>query len=200
MKKFGILGSMFDPPHNGHLAIAQAAYEKFVLDKILFIPAYKPPHRDVPVTGSKQRLEMTQLAIRSLPFAEVSNIEVVRGDISYTVDTLRTLTKKHPKTMFYLILGTDAMELFPTWKDPTSILNDATVIVASRPGYDNTKILRSLSSEPFAKFKNKVQFLECNSPDISSSELRTMVKAKQDIGEYVPSLVSDFVAKNGLYI
>jgi nicotinate-nucleotide adenylyltransferase len=199
MIKIGILGGSFDPPHNGHIKIAEEVCKRLALDNVLFIPSYLPPHRDKPQATEQQRLEMVRLAIQSLPFAEVSTIEIDRKGTSYTIDTLTELAAVMPKTELFLILGADAMELFPSWKQPTDILKLATVVIVNRPGYDFSNIQKFLATSPLEKSKNKVQFVECNSLDISSSELRTLIAQNKDVHSYIPEAVADYIEKRKLY-
>ncbi len=200
MNKLGILGGTFDPLHNGHLKIADATQKSVALDKVMFIPSYIPPHRDTPAASEKHRMEMVRIAIHGLSYAELSTVEIDRKGPSYMVDTLTELTKKYPSTALFLMLGTDAMELFHTWRLPLDILGLANIIVASRPGYDFTTITDLMSREPFAKYQNKVQCMSCDSVDISSTELRTMLKNGQDCSRYVPEAVLRYIEKNRLYL
>ena len=132
--RIGILGGTFDPIHLGHLAAARAAMDCERLDRVLFIPTGIPPHRAGTVADGNERVEMCRLAIAGETHFEVSDIEVQRNDVSYTVDTLRELKRLHPGDELFLILGWDAAKLFATWHEPAEVRRLASVVVVTRPG------------------------------------------------------------------
>ena len=113
----GILGGTFDPIHLGHLAAAHAAMDCADLDRVIFIPAAVPPHRPATAADASDRLEMTRLAIGGEKRFDVSDVEIRRAGVSYTVDTLRELHRLYPKDELFLILGWDAAKLFSTWRE-----------------------------------------------------------------------------------
>ena len=119
--RIGILGGTFDPIHLGHLAAAEAAIDCARLDRVIFIPSGMPPHRHEAAANADQRLEMCRLAIDGNKKFEVSDVEVKRGGVSYTVDTLRELKSRYPNDELFLILGWDAAKLFSSWNEPNEI-------------------------------------------------------------------------------
>ena len=121
--KIGIFGGTFDPIHQGHLGVAEAAYEQFPLDKIYFVPAYSPPHKKEKKFAStpEDRFEMVRLALQDVPYFEVSDLEFERGGTSYTVETLREFKKKNPSSELYLILGSDSYRELDQWREPEEI-------------------------------------------------------------------------------
>ena len=131
-----IFGGTFDPPHIGHLLIAQTVCEAENFDKILFMPANKPPHKKI-ISGVEDRLAMLNIAIEGNPNFEISDMEIKRGGISYTIDTLRDIKSsviKEEDDLFYLI-GSDSLIDLKNWKMPREILKESKVIVEIRPGF-----------------------------------------------------------------
>ncbi len=132
----GILGGTFDPIHHGHLALARAARQQFGLDRVLFIPAFNPPHKKEKnhVSSPEHRYRMVELALREEEGFEVCDLELKRKGISYTVDTLRELRESHPRAEFFLILGADAFADIGSWREPSRLGEWAVFLVAGRPG------------------------------------------------------------------
>jgi nicotinate-nucleotide adenylyltransferase len=130
----GVFGGTFDPIHDGHLAAASAAMECAHLDRVLFVPSAQPPHRPAALAPADDRLAMTRMAVDDDPRFEVSDLEVKRGGMSYTADTLADLHRDHPNDQLFLILGWDAARLFSTWHEPETVTGLASVVVVGRPG------------------------------------------------------------------
>lgn len=184
--RIGILGGTFDPIHLGHLAAARAAMDCAALDRVLFIPTAVPPHRPAPAAGAQDRLEMTRLAIEDEKGFEVSDIEVRRDGVSYTVDTLRELRRLHPDDELFLILGWDAAKLFQKWREPDEVRRLASLVIVTRPG----------SGAP-----SRTSDIVCErpTPDVSASALRRRLAHGQPVTEMLPAAVADYVARKGLY-
>src|SRR5262245_37914490 len=135
MRRVGLFGGTFDPPHLGHLVVAQWALDRLKLDRVVFMPSGTPPHkRGRPVTPAADRVAMTRLAVRGNRAFEVSTLEARRRGSSYTVDTLRALRARSGGTRVFLLIGEDSLEQFHTWREPESILELATLAVAPRDG------------------------------------------------------------------
>ena len=136
-QRLGILGGTFDPIHNGHLMIARAMQEQLHLDRVLFIPDYIPPHkRGRECSPSADRLAMTLLATRDNPLCTVSDMELRRGGVSYTSDTLRQLYRRwHRFYDLYFLIGADSAEQLPTWHNIREAMEYATFAAAARPGF-----------------------------------------------------------------
>lgn len=187
--KIGIFGGTFDPVHSGHLKLANAAMTQFGLEKILFIPAPKPPHKiSQEITPAPFRYRMVEMAIQDEPRFEISDAELNRPDISYTSDTLRELKKKYPQDELFLILGADSVAGMASWREPEEIRKMATLVAARRPGYDagvETAGIRWI-----------------NMPEIpvSSSEIRARLARNQSPGaEVLPERVETYIRKMKLY-
>ncbi|MCL2285049.1 MAG: nicotinate-nucleotide adenylyltransferase, partial [Firmicutes bacterium] len=168
-----VMGGTFDPIHNGHLAIAEAVLHQFKPQKVLFIPAGKPPHKpDKPVSNPGLRYRMITLAICTLPGIDASLMELERIGPSYTVDTIRDLRESCPsECKIYFIVGQDALENILTWKDAETLLTLCEFIAVPRPGYDK-KTLKSLIGKLEKKYGAIIHILKCPMLDISSTYIR----------------------------
>jgi nicotinate-nucleotide adenylyltransferase len=194
--RLGILGGTFDPIHVGHLEAARAAIDCARLDRVLFIPSARPPHRPDAHAPAGARLEMCRLAVEGEPRFEVSDIEVRRGGPSYTVDTLMGLRKARPADDLHLILGWDAAKLFRTWHKPASVMQLALIVVVSRPGITapHPDELRAAGLDP-------QRVISCLgiTPDVSSSALRREIASGASIAGQVPDAVQRYIAAHDLY-
>ncbi len=192
-----MLGGTFDPIHLGHLAAARAAIECAELDRVLLIPAGRPPHRRAAVADATQRLEMCRLAIDEDRVFEVSDVEVRRGGISYTADTLRELKRMYPDDDLFLVLGWDAARLFATWHEPDEVRRLATIVVVTRPGSTSPDAgaLKQAGLE-----RKSVILCARPTPDISGSALRRAIAKGEPVGDRLPAPVEQYIAKNRLYM
>jgi nicotinate-nucleotide adenylyltransferase len=194
--RIGILGGTFDPIHIGHLAAARAAIDCAQLDRVLLVPSGQPPHRRGAVANADQRLEMSRLAIEGDHALEVSDVEVRRGGISYTVDTLEELRRAYPQDELFLVLGWDAARLFAAWHMPDEVRRLATVVVVTRPGSNSPDEagLRQAGLDPA-----NVVLCARPTPDISGSALRRAIASGQAVGDRMPAAVEQYIAKHRLY-
>lgn len=147
-KRIGLFGGTFDPIHFGHLRTAWEVYHATQLDEVRFIPCFSPPHRTPPVASPEERFSMVQRAIASVPYFIADDCELRRSGTSYTVDTLRSLSRELPDHSLCLIIGSDAFVHFETWHDWEEIVKLANVIVMERPGHRD-----SVSRELKQKFR-----------------------------------------------
>jgi nicotinate-nucleotide adenylyltransferase len=192
----GILGGTFDPIHVGHLAAARAAMECGHLDRVVFIPSAQPPHREMATATAADRLAMTRLAIEGEPRFDVSDIEVGRGGLSYTADTLGALHRTHPDDELLLILGWDAARLFNTWHEPERVRTLASVVIVGRPGTEAPK-----PSDVTAAGLDPEHVIKCfvATPDVSATELRQALAAGESVAGKVPPAVERYIAEQHLY-
>ncbi|SHM61712.1 nicotinate-nucleotide adenylyltransferase [Caldanaerovirga acetigignens] len=199
-KRIGIMGGTFDPIHFGHLVTAEEARINFELDKVIFVPTGKPPHKkDYEVTDSEHRYLMTALATNNNPFFEVSRIEIDRKGYSYTVDTLNQMVQIYGKdTSLFFISGADAVLDILTWKNIKEVLDICTFIAATRPGYPINKLKDKLE-EIKRLYGKDVYLLEVTAIAISSTDIRRKVKEGRSIKYLVPEGVEKYILKNGLY-
>ncbi|MGO2722393.1 MAG: nicotinate-nucleotide adenylyltransferase [Lactobacillus sp.] len=185
-RQIGIMGGTFNPVHIAHLVAAEQALTKLHLDEVWFIPDNIPPHKDAPLTSARDRAAMLDLATRDNPRLRVKLIELFRGGVSYTVDTLRYLTKQAPQNHYYLIMGGDQVNSLHKWKEPAAIARLATLVGIRRPGYPQ---------DP------QFPMIWVDAPDIrlSSTELRQAVSLGTSIRYLVPEPVRQYIKDKGLY-
>lgn len=190
MSRFGILGGTFDPPHNGHIAIAETAIRKLKLDKVIFIPAKTPPHKSREKISSQQdRLAMINLAVGGRKKIEISEIEFNRPGPSYTVDTLAELQKKYPGYEFYFLIGADNIPELESWHQPEKILEMVKVAAACRPGFSTDD-----------KYSDIIESFDMTPVNISSTMIREKVRSGQSISGLLPVDVEEYILKRNLYI
>jgi nicotinate-nucleotide adenylyltransferase len=189
MMRIGLFGGTFDPPHAGHVALAECALRRLRLDRVLLVPAGQPPHkRGRRLSPAADRLAMIRLAARGHPGLAVSTIEIRRRGPSFTVDTLRRVRGSHPGARLYLLMGADSLEDFAAWHDPEGIRALATLVVAARPGH---RLRR--------RDHRGVVWL-ANAPlDLSSSAIRARARAGRALSGLVPEAVAGYIARRGLY-
>ncbi|MEB1808148.1 MAG: nicotinate-nucleotide adenylyltransferase [Bacillaceae bacterium] len=189
MRKIGILGGTFDPPHIGHLLIAQEVLEQCKLDEIWFMPANIPPHKkNDEVSSVTDRIEMVTKAIEGVEQFTVSTVELERNGPSYTVDTLKELKMKLPDVEFYFIIGGDMIEQLHTWERIDELFEYVTFVGLQRPGYSQS-----------SKYAEKLQLLTIPQVDISSSDIRERLKEGRSIRYFVPEQVRQFIEERQLY-
>ena len=191
-KKVCLFGGTFDPPHIGHLLVAQTIFESENFDKIVFIPTFKTPEKEN-VTNIKDRLAMLTMAVTSNPNFEICDIEIKRGGISYSVDTIKEYKEEYELNsdeLFYLI-GSDSLQNFHKWKDGNTILEHCRVIVALRPGFKPSDISNWIL--------RKVMFASIPRFEISSSTIRDRWKDDKTIRYMVTQPVWEYINDHGIY-
>jgi nicotinate-nucleotide adenylyltransferase len=195
--RVGILGGTFNPPHLGHLVCAQEAYLELELDRVMVIPARIPPHKPVEhEPGARHRLELCRLAVGGDERFEVSDLELGREGLSYTVDTLQELTTQAPQTEFVLIVGGDIAAGLPRWREPERVLELATLAIAKRRGTARSSVDAALEALPGGE---RARFFSMPRIGVSSTMLRRRVRTGQPIRYLVPDAVSDYIAEHRLY-
>ena len=186
--KIGILGGTFNPIHIGHLIIAEEAREKLGLDKIIFVPAYLPPHKDnSDIAPADHRLNMARLAIKGNIYFSVSDMEIKRDGRSYTIDTVREFKKLYPDEDLYFIIGSDLLTYLDEWKDLNEIIKMVKFVAATRPGY------------PLQNLPSYISTLPIRAVDISGFEIRNCVKEHKSFRYLVPEAVCKYILKKRLY-
>ncbi len=191
--KVGLFGGTFDPVHIGHLIIAESAMETAGLDRVVFLPAARPPHKtDEKLSPFEDRLAMTSMAVKSSSYFEVSDLESRRPEISYTVDTLETYVKEHPDDRVFLILGADSLVNLTTWKNPNRLMELSRFIVYPRRGFD--------PEQADAVFRGHSILLTDPVVDVSASWIRERIRAGHCVRYWLPSGVYDYVTERQLYI
>ena len=191
-RRTGILGGSFDPIHNGHLAVARAVAATYRLDRILFVPSARPPHKRLAgMTDPDVRAQMVQRAVADESGFELCRVEVDRPGISYTVDTLRRLRSDFPDDAFYMIIGADNAEEFGSWSAPDEVLTLSQVVVAARRGFDRSRVEARLAA--------RMVFLETPLFEISSTDVRERVRREESIEGLVPDAVLRVIQERQLY-
>lgn len=199
-KKLGIMGGTFDPIHISHLILAEAAYEQYQLDEILFIPSGNPPHKkERKGRGTnQQRVDMVSLAISENPHFTLSLEDMVKDEYSYTYTLLERLKEQNPQSELYFIIGADSLFDFHTWKNPKRICELCTLLVATR----NQTVQKELD----AKIREVEEcysghFVKLHTPDmdISSNQIRQLVSEKRSIRYYVPDSVRIYIEEHHMY-
>ena len=190
--KICLFGGTFDPPHIGHLLIAQTVYEAENFDKILFIPAYAPPHKNG-VTPMKHRIKMVKIAISDNPNFEYSDVDIVRKGISYTIDSIVDIKRNYKLTNdeIYYLIGSDSLIDFKNWKDSKEILDECNVIVAIRPGFRPSDIPHWILQ--------KVHFANIPRFELSSSKIRSRWVKDLTIRYMVTLPIWEYINENNLY-
>jgi nicotinate-nucleotide adenylyltransferase len=191
MSKVGIFGGTFDPIHLGHLITAQSVREIRKLEKIIFIPAFISPHKsDVKTSSAEDRLIMIKLAIEGIPFFDYSDMEIKKGGVSFTIDTLKELKNSYDELEF--IIGYDNIFSFNTWKDPDEIVKLAKIIVLKRKSSHPTQFED--------KYYRQAIFVQTRGIEISATDLRERVKNGLPINFLVPPKVMEYINNHKLYI
>ncbi len=190
-----LFGGTFDPPHNAHFIIAEAIREELDLSKIIFIPAFIPPHKqtELPVSTIQHRLEMLELCVKDNPAFEISEIEINRGGVSYTIDTVRQVKRQYglERDDLHILIGSDSLAEFKEWKDWQAILDESRVIVARRPRFERSEIPQDLLT--------KVDFLNLPRIEISSTDIRKRFHEGRMTSFYIPAIIYEYILEHKLY-
>jgi nicotinate-nucleotide adenylyltransferase len=193
----GVLGSAFNPPHLGHLALAQEALWQLGLEEVILMPTGQAPHKQiVDDPGRELRLAMTRLAAADDPRFSVSTLEVGRDGPSYTYETLELLARERGDTELVFVMGADAAVGLESWREPRRVVELARLAVARRAGVsdaDVAAVLRSLGAEGRAAMLEMLQF------GVSSSAVRERAAAGRPLRYLVPESVARFVEEKGIY-
>lgn len=200
--RIGILGGTFDPIHVGHLIIAETVLDEMGLDTVLFIPAATPPHkRGRAISDAADRLEMVRLAVENNPAFDVSDIEVRRGGVSYSIETVKALeATMDPGTEFFFIIGADTVPELATWKDIDELVQRCTFVVAARPGFRIEELLGTdLGLTPETSHRVLTHFVDAIRVDLASTEVRARLAEGKSIRYLVPEPVQDYIQAKGLY-
>lgn len=186
MKKIGILGGTFDPPHIGHLIIADEVKSALQLDKIWFIPTNEPPHKKKAASSNEHRLTMLKSMLSTTADFVTNPIEMDRSGKSYTIETIKTLKKQHPDTSFYFIIGGDMVEYLPKWKQIDELFELVQFVGVKRPNYS---------------IETNYPIIEVTVPqlDISSTNIKERVKQQKPFRFFVHDLVYQYIKKERLY-
>ena len=190
--KVGLWGGTFDPPHVGHQLVASDAAETLGLDLVLWVPAATQPFKaGLPLTAASHRMAMVQRAVAGDARFAADEVEIARGGLSFTIDTLRALRERQPGTDWVLLVGADAFRGFARWRSPDVIAGMATVAVLTREG-------AGADDAALAAVPGAIQ-LPVRRVDVSSTEVRARVRAGRSLRGFVTEPVAAYIAEHGLY-
>ena len=190
-RRYGIFGGTFDPVHFGHLLVAEEAAVRLDLDRVVFLPAFRPAHkRRRTLAPVAHRLAMLRLAVRGNPRFEISDFEASKGEVAYTADTLAAFAEGRRGSL-YFILGQDSLEEFDSWHAPDSILRLARLVVIPRGDRVWPRLRPAL--------RRRTVVLRSPRVGISSSEIRNRIRGHRSCRYWTPDPVRAYIARHGLY-
>lgn len=189
----GLLGGAFDPPHNGHIALADAALDRFSLERLVVVVTGKPPHKLVEA-DAETRFRLAEAAFAGRPRVELSRHELEREGPSYTVETARWAAGRWGEVLF--LIGADEFADFLEWKDPHGVLEHVRLGVATRPGFGGERLQPVLAA---LDRPDRVELFTIPEVPVSSSEIRARVMRGEPVDELVPAPVARLIAELGLY-
>lgn len=202
----GVFGGSFDPIHYGHLLLAEQCIELAGLDRVLLIPASQSPLKNRrPVASDRHRMEMLQLAIADHPKLEWSRLEIDRGEISYTVDTLRQLKQAYPDDTLHLMMGADSLRDFDRWKEPGEILALSTLLIINRPTVEEAsdsqidweKLSTIASDDQISQWQRSL--VQTQQFDFRSTEIRQRAAEGRSLRYRTPRAVEMYIQTQNLY-
>lgn len=203
--RLGIMGGAFDPIHIAHLVTAEEALTQFDLDQVVFMPAGNPPHKTRHLAPAEARYLLVSVATASHPRFSVSRYEIDREQVGYTVDTLEYVADLlGPEAQTFFITGADAVLDILTWKSPARVVELCTLIAATRPGYDLSRlsgVFEGLGPAVVGGgLETRVKVMEIPGLAISSSMIRERLSSGKPIRYLVPDGVAQLIEKTGLYV
>lgn len=197
-RRVGVIGGTFDPIHIGHLVIAEEARTRLELERIVFVPAGRPPHKlDHDIADAEQRWEMVGLAIGDNPHFVASRVDIDRAGPCYSVETVRLLQDAWgPETRIFFLIGSDSLSELPTWYQPYRLLRQCQVVAVARPGHpvELGEVDRAIPGAAAL-----IQVLEAPVLDVSSTEIRRRVREGRSIRYLVPAAVERYIREHALY-
>jgi len=210
--RIGVYGGSFDPVHLGHVLPVEETRARLGLDRVLYVPAYQPPHKPAsPSASAHHRFAMLALALEPWPRLLLSDFEVARGGTTYTIETLRHLRAREEGAEIFLVLGSDSLAQIETWRSFREILAEFRLAVVSREGFERDALARALPADVAARFApegavpggappEETVFWGGNAPvTISSTWLRRAIPAGEDLSGSLPAGVAAYLLKHGLY-
>ena len=188
--RVGLLGGTFDPPHAGHLLIAQTAREALSLDQVVLLPAPHPPHKpDVALSSFSDRLEMVKAAAKTVDGVEASNLEAGREGPSFTVDTLRACRERFGSDL-YFIMGADSLRDLPLWREPGEILRLCTLVIFPRGDIPAVLTVEGEAS---------LVIFTAPRIDLSSTDIRERIERGESVVDVIPEEVADCIDRREIY-
>lgn len=195
--RLGIFGGTFDPVHLGHLILVSELRAALRLDRVLLVPNARSPFKtDQEISPEADRVAMLALAVAETPWLDVSTIELDRGGVSYTIDTLKQLHNDAPESQLFFLMGADSLIDLPSWRDPSGILTLSEIAVACRPGV-SPNVSAVVSALPLAR--DRIHVVETPLIELSSTGIRSRVRQHKPITFLVPAPVERYIHKHHLY-
>ena len=200
--RIGIFGGSFDPIHLGHLILAEQCREQANLEQVWFIPSSLGPHKtDGAQSTDRQRTEMIELALAGHEAFVLSKIEIERGCVSYTVDTLSEIQESQPNDELFLLMGDDSLENFDSWREPKTICELATPLIVNRPGSGQVELSvlkKYVDHDRYERFE--AELIRSPAIQISSSEIRQRVAVGKSIRYLTPRAVEKYIEMNKVFL
>lgn len=197
-RQLALMGGTFDPIHMGHLKVAQSIYEALHFEKIVFLPAYIPPHKLAQNSSPAQdRLAMVKLALEDYPAFTLEDMEIQKGGLSYTYKTVEAIRAKHPEYEIYFLIGADSLVQLASWYHIRELLDEVKFVVAQRPGYKPDS--RELEYHFGPGVMERLVFINSVRLNISSTAIRGLVRAGKKITGLVPPAVEKYIYEHHLY-
>ncbi|MGZ5342717.1 MAG: nicotinate-nucleotide adenylyltransferase [Solirubrobacterales bacterium] len=196
-ERLGVLGGAFNPPHEGHLLLAREAASGLGLDRVLLVPAGRPPHKTIEDDpGPEVRLRMTELAAQGEDGIEASGIEVEREGASYSYRTLELLSEQDPQRELFFVMGADVAATLPEWERPERVVELARLGIAARPGVDQAEVEAALERVGAAGRAEMIAMPRC---DTSSTMVRERAAAGEPLRGLVPEAVAEMIERERIY-
>lgn len=198
-KKIGIMGGTFDPPHIGHLAMAEHVKSVMALDEIWFIPTGKIAYKNRDgLPSPEERLAMVTLAVEEIPGFSVNAVEVENKETGYSYQTMERLTKEHSDAEFFFIVGADSLDYMDAWREPERLFRCCSVVALNRTGITDEQMM---AKKQFLeeRFEAKIDLISMPPVDVSSTMLREKIRKGADVRKFLTESVWEYISKNGLY-
>lgn len=201
-ERIGLYGGSFDPIHFGHLISARCLAERLDFSRLILVPSARPPHkRGSDLAAAPHRLEMTRLAVEGDPLFEVSDAELLREGLSYTIDTVMECRRRlGPTPELFWIIGADTLPELPTWHRVAELVTHVRIVTATRPGWqppDVALLASAVGDEPARRLLGDCY--ETPSIDISSTDIRSRVRSGRSVQYLLPASVASYITAKGLY-
>ncbi|MCE2489623.1 MAG: nicotinate-nucleotide adenylyltransferase [Anaerolineae bacterium] len=196
-ERIGVIGGTFDPPHCGHLALAGAVRKALDLNRLLFVPAADPPHKQgVDKSPASARLEMLELALAGQAGVCLSRLDIDRPGPHYSLDTMKLLRRDHPDASFWFVMGADSLRDLPTWRQPRELVSLCRLAVVPRPG---VCVRPDMHDDILPGLGQKVDFVDLAPLPHASHVIVKRLRKGEDVSGLVPPAVLDYIAARGLY-
>lgn len=196
--KIAIFGGSFDPIHYGHLLLAQYAYEELELDKLIFMPSFRPPHKiENKVSSFSDRYEMLKLALEGKEEFIITTLERDREELSYSYDSLTILEEQYQASQLHFLIGADSLMGLENWYRARDLLENFSFAVAPRPGRSREEVEAKIA---FLKgLGGNIRLLSSPNIEISSSLIRERLTQGRSISYHLPPAVEDYIYGERLY-